>query len=132
MTGAKNPSWKGGATLRNRKGNHGLQPIKYVRCPQHLSSMSRKDGYATEHRIEVAKAMGRPLLRSEVVHHINHDATDNRIINLMLFATNAEHKRFEHGQDIKPIWCGLCHFNMSARSGVCECRQVPLSLCAMA
>jgi len=100
----KNPAWKGGLTYHKRKGKYANQSIKYIRCPKAYLSMSRKDGYVMEHRIKIALEIKRPLLRTECVHHINHDATDNRIKNLMLFKTNKDHKRYEWGQDIKPLW----------------------------
>jgi hypothetical protein len=117
MTGPNNPAWKGGLTYFKRKGKYADQSIKYVRCPEAFRAMARKDGYVMEHRLMVAKALGRPLLRSECVHHINHDATDNRLENLMLFASNDDHKRFEHHGTPEPIWRGLSHFTTSARSG---------------
>ena len=104
LVGDKNPAWKGGLTYIKRKGKYADQPIKYVRCPEAFMSMARKDGYVMEHRLVVATELGRPLLRTECVHHINHDATDNRLENLMLFASNSDHKRYEHGQAIKPLW----------------------------
>jgi len=104
MAGAKNPAWKGGLTFFKRKGKYANQSIKYVRCPVEFMAMARKDGYVMEHRLLVAIAMGRSLSRSECVHHVNHDATDNRLENLMLFASNADHKRHEYGQAIKPLW----------------------------
>lgn len=104
LAGAKNPAWKGGLTFFKRKGKYADQFIKYVRCPVAFVGMARKDGYVMEHRLLVAMAMGRSLLRSECVHHINHDATDNRLENLMMFASNADHKRHEHGQAIEPLW----------------------------
>jgi hypothetical protein len=104
MTGDKNPAWKGGLTYFKRKGKYADQPIKYVRCPSAFLSMARKDGYVMEHRLLVAQALGRPLTREECVHHLNHDATDNHLANLILFRNNAEHKRHEHGQAITPLW----------------------------
>lgn len=104
LAGDKNPAWKGGLTYFKRKGKYQDQSIKYVRCPAEMMSMARKDGYVMAHRLVVALEIGRPLTRTECVHHINHNATDNRLENLMLFATNADHKRYEHGQAIKPLW----------------------------
>lgn len=124
MTGAANPAWKGGLTYRKRKGAYADQPIKYVRCPAAMLPMARSDGYVMEHRLVLALDIGRALTRTECVHHINHDATDNRLENLMLFATNAQHKAFEHGAAIVPLWCGLCRSTTPARSGACACRQV--------
>lgn len=57
--------------------------------------MARKDGYIMEHRLVMAQTMGRMLTRTEVVHHIDHKPGNNSPENLMLFSTNAEHKRFE-------------------------------------
>jgi hypothetical protein len=102
--GEKNPAWKGGLTYFKRKGKYANQSIKYVRCPAEFQAMARKDGYVMEHRLNVAVEIGRALTRTECVHHVNHDATDNRLENLMLFATNADHKRYEHSQAIEPIW----------------------------
>lgn len=110
----KNPAWKGGVTFFKRKGKYADQSIKYVRCPASMMSMARKDGYVMEHRLAVALEIGRPLTRQECVHHINHDATDNRLENLMLFATNADHKRYEHGQAIQPLWQPSQRLNIAA------------------
>lgn len=104
LAGEKNPAWKGGLTYFKRKGKYANQSIKYVRCPLEFIPMARKDGYVMEHRLIVAMELGRSLLRVECVHHVNHDATDNRLDNLMLFASNADHKRYEHGQVIAPLW----------------------------
>jgi endogenous inhibitor of DNA gyrase (YacG/DUF329 family) len=90
MFGPANPAWKGGVTYFRKHGNY--KPIKYVRCPAEFKAMARKDGYVMEHRLIMAKATGRPLLRQEAVHHRNHDPQDNRLENLELFASNQAHK----------------------------------------
>jgi len=93
MYGKDNPAWKGGITMFKKKGNY--KYVKYVRCPQEFIGMARKDGYIMEHRLVMAKWVGRLLDRKEVVHHINHDPNDNRKSNLLLFPCNSSHKRFE-------------------------------------
>ena len=102
MSGENNPAWKGGVTLWRKHGNY--PPIKYVRCPPAFLGMARKDGYIMEHRLIVAQHLGRLLKRSEVVHHIDHDATNNDPKNLMLFSSNSQHKRYEATGQPAPLW----------------------------
>lgn len=55
-----------------------------------------KQGYVAVHRLVMEKHLGRYLSKQEVVHHINHNITDNRIENLELFATRGQHTRTAH------------------------------------
>lgn len=60
-----------------------------VYSPRHPLAM--RDGYVLEHRM-VAWDAGLLTDRSQQVHHINGDRTDNRLKNLEV-TTNGEHQR---------------------------------------
>jgi len=49
-----------------------------------------------EHRHVMEQHLGRRLERQEVVHHINHDRSDNRLSNLELLASHGEHIKSHH------------------------------------
>lgn len=113
MSGANNPAWRGGVTYHN---NGSL--AKYVACPKGFLSMARKDGYVAEHRLKVAQAIGRLLTSKEVVHHMDRDPHNNALENLALFASQSDHKRFEHHGLPLPIWQGSDACPTEALSGV--------------
>lgn len=115
MSGPNNPAWKGGVTYKRTHGNH--KGARYVRCPGEFLPMARKHGYVMEHRLVVAQALGRCLVRSECVHHCNHDPFDNRLENLALFPTNQAHKFFEGRGEPQPIWSGSSLSSTPAASG---------------
>lgn len=94
--GEDNPAWKGGVTHRLRRGNY--VQVRYVRAPEWAALMARKDGYVMEHRLVMAKWIGRTLLRMEVVHHLDHNPLNNVPTNLELWPDNRAHKLAEHGR----------------------------------
>lgn len=97
------------------------------------------------HRYVAEQMLGRPLKITEVVHHIDHDRTNNTPENLMVFKTTRDHSLFHSGFDIRKegdVWvavddaardengkqiyiCPRCKTNYKARRSImCEkCRN---------
>lgn len=108
--GSANPMWgKRGAAAANWRGGRRLQAGGYVLVwrPDHPDNMG---GYVLEHRLVMEQKLGRRLLPTEIVHHINKRRDDNGPENLLLFGSHGEHCRHEwsegayasrlHGGDI--------------------------------
>lgn len=85
--GEDSGNWKGGI----RKNYHG-----YIIVSSYNHPFKSKTGCVLEHRLVMEDFLGRYLKPEEVVHHINGDRTDNRIENLMLFATGGEHRAYHN------------------------------------
>jgi len=74
---------KAKATGRRVVGKGGYIQIKLY-PGDFFYSMARADGYVMEHRLVMAKHLGRPLELWEAVHHKNGNKADNRLENLEL------------------------------------------------
>lgn len=55
-----------------------------------------RNGYVKRSRLVMEKHLGRYLLPTEVIHHINHIRNDDRFKNLMLFPSSSKHTKFHH------------------------------------
>jgi len=104
----------GAKTAKHREaiaeGQRRAWMIKRQRLPLGSRRLSH-DGYVlvkvvegeghwrSEHALVVEAAIGRPLRRSEVVHHINGDRADNRLENLYLCRDRSHHNQVHASQD---------------------------------
>jgi len=84
----KHPNWNG-------KHQIYFQGYVQIRLPSNdfFASMTDRRGWVFEHRLVMAKHLGRCLHLWEIVHHKNHIKDDNRIENLQLISDD-RHKQF--------------------------------------
>jgi hypothetical protein len=88
----KHHNWKGG----QKKTGAGYWRVL---CPLHPNADA--NGRVLRHRLIMEAYMGRVLLPTEVVHHINGDKEDDRIENLMLYSSASEHTSFHRNGGTK-------------------------------
>lgn len=76
----KNNQWKGGKAIEHR--GYLLVRISTLPVNEQEWFSDRRHGYIPEHRLIVARRLGRALRSDEYVHHINGIKNDNRDENL--------------------------------------------------
>lgn len=95
LTGKNHHRWKGGRRI-NRQG----YVIVVIEEKNPFISMATKKGRVIlEHRLIMAEKLNRPLISSEIVHHIDGDRKNNDSNNLIL-VDNEKHPR-SYGQGYK-------------------------------
>ena len=76
----KNPQWRGG-----RRRHASGYVLVLLAADDPMRPMAQADGLVMEHRLVMARALGRPLHSMEQVHHLNGRKDDNRLQNLELW-----------------------------------------------
>ena len=78
--GENNPMWKGG--IQKKKG--------------YLYRYVGNQKYRPEHRFVVEAIIKRELRKTEIIHHVNGNRSDNGIENLQYFRNKHAHQRIHH------------------------------------
>jgi hypothetical protein len=94
IIGPRHPNYKRGKTI----GSGG-----YVELSSKIHGASYRQ---REHRVVMARKLGRPLRSTEIVHHIDGDPANNRVSNLRI-ETRASHNRL-HARGGKLLVCAEC------------------------
>lgn len=91
--GPSNAAWTGGRFITS----HGYIAVRVEPDHPHAWGANPRCRYAYEHILVAEAVIGRSLRADEVVHHANHDKTDNRPENLVV-TTAPVHMR-EHADE---------------------------------
>jgi hypothetical protein len=86
--GPEHQAWRGGWIIQA-----GYRSV-WVPKDDPMHCMAWVNGYVPEHRLVMARSLGRSLTSNETVHHINGDHVDNRLENLQL-------RQGKHGKGAK-------------------------------
>lgn len=87
ISGVNSISWRG----RRLETKYGCISAIQIPMPEHPAANAQ--GYVYEHRLVMEQKLGRLLEKSEIVHHIDLDPTNNDESNLILLANDSEHGR---------------------------------------
>ena len=103
--GEGHPEWNGGELI----DRHGYISVY---SPGHPYARKPRRKYVLKHRLVMESKLGRYLLPSEVVHHIDANPQNNDPSNLIVFQTNSKHLKEELTGRV-PKWTDLGKKNIS-------------------
>lgn len=95
----------------NWQGDSRLKADGYRLVYRREHPLADMKGYVREHRLVAQEALGRPLPRTAVLHHINGVRDDNRNSNLVICENNSYH-RLLHGRIAAKAACGHAYWVM--------------------
>jgi hypothetical protein len=105
-SGSSHGMWRGGR-WRDKSGYWRVKLLESD--PMFLWAMAQSGNYVLEHRMVMAKKIGRALEQDETVHHINGDSGDNSPGNLEL-------RRGKHGKHTAMICLDCGSHNVGHRT----------------
>lgn len=114
-TGAESKSWKGGRQITKQ----GYILVKLSPSDFYFP-MANKRGCVPEHRLVMAKSIGRCLVKSEKVHHKDGIKIDNGIKNLELIS-QANH-------NLRNSLCSHCELRKEVRLLRWEMKELKMAL----
>jgi hypothetical protein len=98
VAGPTHPNWNGGRSVDT---NGYVYVWTEEDDPMRVMCRPGKGYTLPEHRLVMARSLGRPLESHEEVHHINGDRADNRLENLEMWS-----KSHPYGQRLRCRACG--------------------------
>lgn len=75
-----------------KKRNRKATKSEYLNYHGYIVVNMGDEGYRLKHHLVMEENLGRKLNKSEVIHHINGDKTDNRLENLYLCSSMSQHR----------------------------------------
>ena len=100
-------------------------PYILVIAPDEYSGKKYRNRYCYEHHLVYWLKYGVIPASGEVIHHINHIKTDNRIENLQLTTASSHSKYHARKKMFVDLVCGGC-----SKRVVRDCRQVRSKMAA--